>query len=139
MGFRISKLSGNREEVIKSTIDFGENGTLTMWSTPGKLTVSTARRLTLAEKQSDFGTLVDILLSVIVDWDMVDDNDEKLPLEPGSLDGMPISGLMTMLDAMGKSSTQEPTKPASSPSTSIARTSRKPKSGPAAASRSRRT
>jgi len=97
MPVRIGKLSANTATVAVE-ID-GE--TLNVVYRPSGLTPETEDRLQeMVKEQRGGASLIVLLREILVSWDLLDDNDQPLPVDERTLRGLPITLLSRVAEAI---------------------------------------
>jgi hypothetical protein len=88
----------------ETTIDFGQAGTLTLRYRP-PTGAEVAQALVLAQQSDEhpaqaFDTLVDMIVSKVVEWDIVDGNGEPLPVSRETLLLLPVDWIMRIANVL---------------------------------------
>lgn len=88
----------------ETTLDFGQAGTLTLRYRPPR-GAEVARALTLAQQSDErpaeaFEALVDMIVDRVVQWDIVDDNGEPLPVTRETLLLLPVDWIVRIANAL---------------------------------------
>jgi hypothetical protein len=88
----------------ETTIDFGDAGTLTLRYRP-PIGAEVARALALAQNSSEqpaeaFEALVDMIVSRVVEWDVVDGSGQPLPVSRETLLLLPVDWIVRIANAI---------------------------------------
>lgn len=102
-GIKIGALRKRRtenESVI--TLDFGEDGTLNLTVDPSRITVGWVKDISAAGRNNDFGIVTERFFEVVKDWDLLDDDGEKMPFNDETVDALGFDIFYEMAVQMGK-------------------------------------
>jgi hypothetical protein len=90
--------------VRETTLDFGAAGTLTLRYRP-PVGAEVARALALAQQSDEqpaqaFNALIDLIVSRVVEWDIVDGNGNVLPVSRETLLRLPVDWIARIANAI---------------------------------------
>ena len=105
MGLKLVNLTDDRKKLV---IPFGEAGDLTLTYRPNGLTYGTRQSLTIARRDDDEVAaeehILDVLLAVIVEWDLEGPGGSIVPLTKKGLKALPVRMPMQLLEAINEDS-----------------------------------
>lgn len=100
-GFRASNLQTVGEKWVP--IDFGpELGVMELLMAPQKMTVAVMKELAQCDEVGNYGRATDLFFGVVSDWNLTDDNDEKLPLTQETIDGFGLEFVLMVMGELAK-------------------------------------
>lgn len=101
-GIKIGKLQKRREKRAEVVLDFGEDGNLTLVVDPSKITVGWVKDISEAGRSNDFGIVTERFFEVLLDWDLLDEDGEKMPFNDETVDALGFDVFYQIAEQMGK-------------------------------------
>lgn len=99
MAVRLSRIKGDTRTV---TLNFGEEGDLTVTYRPGVMTPAREEQLVIDEREGrGVRAVVSLLAEMVVDWDLLDDDGQPIARDVDVLmSSLPADVLVMLLDAI---------------------------------------
>jgi len=105
-GIKIGKLRKRQEKRAEVVLDFGDDESLTLTVDPSKITVGWVKDISAAGRENDFGIVTERFFEVLLDWDLLDDDGEKMPFNDETLDALGFDVFFMIAEQMGKQDAQ---------------------------------
>lgn len=100
-GIKASRIA-QTNETAKIRLDFGEDGDLNLEFDPRKLTVGAVKEMSAAGREQDYGRLAEIFFDILTDWDLLDDDGEKMPYTEEAINALGFVTFINIVAEMGK-------------------------------------
>lgn len=90
------RLSEVRSKIKTATVTWDDETVDVGWC-PARFTPDVAEAVNDAEKADDLGVLGALLEPILEWWDVLDDDDKRLPTDKATISGMPMAFLMKVM------------------------------------------